>query len=89
MPYVVVEFQSTPNPNAVKCVLDRSPAPGGPRSYAAAPDPAVDPLGAALFGVEGVTNVLIHDGWITVGKAAGTEWKGVKAGVRRVLGGAE
>ena len=32
MPFTITEFESTPNPNAVKCWLDR-PISEGPRSF--------------------------------------------------------
>lgn len=85
MAYKVVEFQATPNPDAVKVVVAPSPAPGGPRSYRVSPGVSEDALGAGLMGVPGVRNVLIHDGWISVGKAPDAEWAKVKAGVKRVL----
>lgn len=84
MPYKVVSFESTPNPNAIKCVLDRSPTER-PRSYFNAEAAEGDPLAEALFGIEGVTNILIHTQWISVSKAPETTWAGVKAEVRRVL----
>lgn len=89
MPYAVVSFQETPNPNAIKCVLDKSPAPRKPRSYSSPEQTQGDPLGAALLAIPGVQNVLIHDGWISVGKSASTDWKSVKAAVKKVLGEAE
>jgi hypothetical protein len=68
--YQVTDFQDTPNPNALKCVLDHSPAPvEGLRSYLAAPDPTRDALAAALFSVPGVIGVLINPGWVTVSKS--------------------
>jgi len=85
VPYEVTQFQTTPNPNALKCVLDRSPAPDRPRSYLNATDAIDDPIAAALFSIPGVTNLLIHDGWITVGKNAAADWKPIKAGVRQAL----
>ncbi len=85
MAYTVVEFQTTPNPHALKVVVTPSPAPGGPRSYRSAPSATDDALGAGLMGVPGVRNVLIHDGWISVGKAPEAEWVKVRAGVKRVL----
>lgn len=84
MPYKVVSFETTPNPNAIKCVLDRSPGER-PRSYFNAESAQGDPLAAALFGIDGVTNVLIHTQWISVNKTPEADWAGVKAGVRRVL----
>jgi len=92
MPYEVVEFQATPNPNAVKCVLDKPPAglaaPAPQRSYTDASAAADDPLGAALMAIPGVRNVLIHDEWISIGKLPESDWKTVKAAVKRVLHGA-
>ncbi len=87
MGYRVRSFQETPNPNALKCVLDRSVA-GGMKSYFKAEDAGSDPLGAALFAIPGVTNVLINGGWITVSKRPDAAWKEVRAGVERVLGAA-
>ncbi len=84
MPYAIVRFQDTPNPNAIKCVLDRSPGPM-PRSYPRAADADDDPIAAALFRVPDVTNVLMHDGWITVGKRDDANWAAVKKGVAAAL----
>jgi hypothetical protein len=91
--YQIVEFQDTPNPNALKCVLDRplAPAPTGTalRSYQTPDAAAADPLGTALMSLPGVVGVLISSGWITISKAPEAEWKHVKSGVKKVLSGAE
>ena len=84
MPYTVVEFQETPNPNAIKCVLDRDVA-AAPRSYFSKEQGALDPLASSLFALEGVTNVLILGNFVTVSKSPGASWKSLKAGVERVL----
>lgn len=90
MPYQIIEFVETPNPNALKCVLDASPARAGAiRSYArsrpeASPDQR-DPLGAALMAIPELDSVLIHDGWITVVKQPGAGWAGVKRAVAAAL----
>lgn len=91
MPYAVVEFQATPNPNALKCVLDRPVAggSGGLRSFRSAAEAASDPVGAALFAVPGVATVLIAGGWITVNKTPGADWAKVKRGVGLALAGAD
>lgn len=88
MSYKVTRFQDTPNPNALKCVLDRSPS-ATPRSYFTAAEAKDDPLGSKLFAIRGVTNVLINDGWITVCKAADAPWKPIRSAIERVLGEAE
>lgn len=87
VPYKVRSFQTTPNPNALKCVVEPSPAPREPRSYASAEQSGDDAVGRALFAIEGVTNLLIHDGWITVGKLAESEWKVLKPAIERALAG--
>lgn len=90
MGYRVVRFEATPNPDAVKVVVE--PSPGAePRSYfnAGQAEAEGDGLAVALFGVSGVTNVLIHVEFVTVCKASGTPWGGVKAGVERVLAEAD
>lgn len=40
------------------------------------------------MAIPGVRNVLIHDEWISIGKLPESDWKTVKAAVKRVLHGA-
>jgi NFU1 iron-sulfur cluster scaffold homolog, mitochondrial len=84
VPIKISQFQTTPNPNAIKCVLDHRLA-DTPRSYFNAQQAAEDPLAVSLFAIPGVTNLLIHETFITVGKSAEADWKTVKAAVERVL----
>jgi hypothetical protein len=86
VPYKVVEFQDTPNPNAVKCILD-PPVPEGPaiRSYQSAQSAAADPLAASLLTLPGVAGVFILQGWVTVSKTPDAPWKAVKSAVRKAL----
>jgi hypothetical protein len=91
VPYNVLEFQETPNPHAVKCIVE-PPVPardGGLRSYQSAGDAAGDPLAARLMGVPGVAGVFINQGWVTVTRQPGEEWLGIKSAVRRVFAEAE
>lgn len=80
----VVQFEATPNPNAVKCLLDAR-ASEGPRSYFNAAAAQADPLARALFAVPGVTNVLILGDFITVSKDPAAAWSALKPAVRRVI----
>ncbi len=80
----IVRFESTPNPNALKCVADRALSET-PRSYRAPPDPETDPLGAEVFALPGVVNLLILHDWLTVNRAPEADWKPIKAGVRRAV----
>lgn len=80
----VASFDPTPNPNAVKCVLDGD-GPDRPRSYFNASMAAGDPLAEALFAIEGVTTVLIHTAFITVNKTPEADWKPIRTGVEAAL----
>jgi NFU1 iron-sulfur cluster scaffold homolog, mitochondrial len=84
MPFAVTEFETTPNPNALKCWLDR-PISDGPRSFLNAELAATDPVAAALFSRAGVTNVYFNGNWITVNKPADANWTTIKHKVRKVL----
>lgn len=86
MKIAITEYQRTPNPNALKCVLAGS-AGSTIRSFRSAAEAANDPIGAALFGVKGVMTLLINDAWITVNKAPEAEWSAVKRGVEKALAG--
>jgi hypothetical protein len=88
MGYRVTEFESTPNPNAVKCWLDR-PISDRPRSFLNAEAAADDPLADALFRRAGATTVLFNGDWVTVNKPPEADWAAVKKAVRRVLAGAD
>lgn len=84
MGYTVTQFQSTPNPNAVKCILDR-PLPEPARSFRKAEEAAADPLGAALFSIPGITGVLLSGGWLTVNKSPDSDWPKIKKSVQDAL----
>jgi hypothetical protein len=88
MPYVVTEFESTPNPNAVKCWLDH-PISLKPESFLNASQASSDVLASALFAEAGVTNVLFNGDWMTVSKPANVAWPTIKAKVSKVLSRAE
>ena len=89
MPYRVLAFESTPNPNALKCPVEPRPAEA-PRSYRTAAEVAEnDSLAKSLFAVPGVTSLLIHTGFITVTKSPDARWPAIRAGVERVLHAAD
>lgn len=93
----VTGFESTPNPNALKCLMGgdasgrdvggHTPSirDGPARSYRSAEEAAGDPLAEALFAVDGVTNVLVMPGWVTVCKRADAAWKPLKPKLKRVI----
>lgn len=86
MSHRILEFQPTPNPNALKCILD-VPLPEPIRSFRRKDEAAADPLGAQLMAIPGVTTVLLSGGWMTVNKAPDAAWPAVKRAVQDVLKG--
>ncbi len=87
MPLRIQQYEKTPNPNALKCVLSsRLIEPkDAPRSYKNAEAARGDALAEALFASAPVTTLLVVDNWITVNKAPDADWNEVKAGIERVL----
>lgn len=89
MPWKVVAFETTPNPNALKCVLDRPIAPL-PRAYRSEREIGDDDdIARALFAIQGVTNVLLLKDFVTVGKADDARWPAIKRAVKKALERAE
>ena len=84
MPYTVTQFETTPNPNAIKCWLDR-PICRGSRGFRTAESAAAHPVARALFERAGATGVLLLDDWLTVNKPEATSWPTMKRRIRRVL----
>jgi hypothetical protein len=84
MGFRVTEIQPTPNPNAVKLMLDRSVA-AQPMSFFNAAAAKDHPLAAALFAIEGVTSLLLLGDFITINKSPAADWADIKRRARAVL----
>ncbi len=84
MAHRIVEFQPTPNPNALKCVLD-APLPAPIRSFRRPEEALGDPLGERLLAIPGVSSVLLSGPWMTVNKTPQADWPGVKRAVQDAL----
>ena len=88
-PVTIRRFETTPNPNAVKCILAGA-IPGPARSYRTRPGPGepIDhPVAAALFRIPQVAGLLLSGDWMTVPKAPEARWAEVKPAVVRALAG--
>ncbi len=81
MSFEIREFQATPNPNALKLLLDKSVC-DQPLSFLS---PAANPLARQLFSVHGVTAVLILGDFITINKSPEAKWPDIKRNVRHIL----
>src|SRR5580765_453686 len=66
----VVNIEPTPNPNAIKYLLDAPLTGGESRSFPDAASAGADPLAAALFALPGVTSVFYMDRFVTISKTA-------------------
>ena len=74
----IAEIENTPNPNALKFILKDPLTWGIARSYDNAAQAENDPLAAALFDIEHVTNVFYVDHWITVTQDGAADWHELK-----------
>jgi hypothetical protein len=84
MAFQVREIQSTPNPNAMKFVLDR-PATEKPVSILHPSDAEQHPLARRLFEIPGICAVLLLGDFVTINKTPDAKWPGLKSKVKRVL----
>ena len=67
--------ERTPNPNSIKWVLGRLVVEGSASAhFETAPSPAVSPLAARLFEVDGVTSAFLASNFVTVTKRPEIEW---------------
>jgi hypothetical protein len=84
MPWTVKQVEPTPNPNAVKFVLDRSIAEH--RLSFQDPSAAADhPLATRLFDINGVSSLMLLGDFITVCKSPAARWSDITKNVKRVL----
>ena len=70
---------SLADPDSCKFTLSRSLHSGGPWFFASPEAAAGSPLGEQLFALGGVASVLIAGNVVTIGKASGVSWAGLKA----------
>ena len=72
---------SLADPDTCKFTVSRSLHPGGPFFFGNQQRAAGSPLVERLFALPGVTNVLIAENVVTIGKELGTSWSGLKAAI--------
>ena len=85
MSFRIVEIQPTPNPNAAKFVLDR-PVSEQPLSFFNAAAADGYPLAKKLFGIDGVTSLLLLGDFITINKRPDAGWNDISAQAEAILG---
>lgn len=84
MPFNVIDVQPTPNPNALKFILDR-PITEQPMSFFNADAAAGHALASRLFQINGVSSLLLLGDFVTVNKRPEARWKPITERVQEVL----
>lgn len=70
----VVDVELTPNPHAIKFILNEKLLNHETRNFAKPEDAADDPLAKGVFELEGVTSVFYTDKFITIEKSPDSDW---------------
>ena len=84
MGFRVIEIQPTPNPNALKFVLDRQVSQQ-PMSFFNAAAATDHPLASRLFEITGVSSLLLLGDFITINKSPDRAWDDITKQARAVL----
>jgi len=71
---LVQDIDLTPNPHALKFVLNDNLLKYETRSFANKDEAGTDPLAKAVFELEGVVSVFYMDKFVTIEKAADANW---------------
>ena len=82
---VQIRTQRTPNPNALKFVLDRDVKREGKISYSEIPDCEHVPLAAALLRLANVSQVHFFENVITVTQNGASDWTILEAAVKALI----
>jgi hypothetical protein len=88
MPYEVREVQPTPNPNALKLLLDREIS-AEPMSFRSAEAAAGHDVAGRLFEIKGVVAVLLLHDFVTINKSSKARWADITSRAKRALAKAE
>ena len=84
MGYTVKEIQPTPNPNALKFVLNREISQGT-LSFLKPEDGQDHPVASQLFTIQGVSSVLFLGDFVTINKQPAASWKAITPKVEEIL----
>src|SRR5688572_28095649 len=79
----VVRMEATPNPTAMKFVLDAKILESGSKHYDASP--SNDALAARLFQIPSVKSVFYMEDFITLDKSNAADWNEIKRQVESIL----
>ncbi len=75
---IVEDVDLTPNPQALKFILNEKLLDLETRQFSSKKDAEKDPLAKGIFEIEGVVSVFYMDKFITVEKAKDTDWSKIQ-----------
>ena len=84
MPDIQVVASHTPNPNAMKFVVDRKVIASGSVTWNSAAAATTD-WGKRILGLKGVVAVFALNDFVTVTKVPSSDWNDITDGVRAAL----
>lgn len=73
-----IQTQPTPNPATLKFLPGRDVSPTTPYEFISLEEAAASPLAAALFGINGVSNVFLGSDFVAITKSEDADWAVVK-----------
>ncbi len=82
---IKILIQSTPNPNALKFVLNIPVKMEGKVTYKGLDQCAHNPMAAALFTVIGVVEVYFFDNYITITQDGSVDWETVEDQIKKII----
>jgi Fe-S cluster biogenesis protein NfuA len=78
-------IQSTPNPNALKFVLNVPVKTQGKVTYKNAGQCKFNPMAAALFTLPHITEVYFFDNYVTVTQDGNADWEHIEEQIKKVI----
>jgi Fe-S cluster biogenesis protein NfuA len=78
-------IQSTPNPNALKFILNVPVKTEGKVTYKNASACSHNPMAAALFSIPNITEVYFFDNYVTVTQDGTADWDQIEEQIKKII----
>ena len=78
-------IQSTPNPNALKFILNLPVKTEGKVTYKNAQQCQHNPMAAALFTIPNITEVYFFDNYVTVTQDGNVDWDQIEEQIKKII----
>jgi Fe-S cluster biogenesis protein NfuA len=85
----VLRVEPTPNPHAIKFVLDRSLAPGTSKEFTSAAEAQEEELAKNLFEIPGISSLFYNENYVTVTMNSDSDWHEVYRQAQEKIGAFE